>query len=132
QTHFAPTDEDPRGFLVFGDVVGKGAGAALLTSMISGLWHEFVERDAAGERRPVSDFFATVHRAAHRCFRGHQNTTVSAAVFRGEKIAISAFGAPQWMRFGAGKPLRRASTQPRNPLGIDPKPLKPNEVELEL
>jgi hypothetical protein len=105
------------GVLFVGDVVGKGASAALVTAAIAA---ELARLGAAADPSPaaVQAWLAELGRVIGALFRGAQATTISVAVVRGEALWLAQIAAPRWVHFHADGDVEPLTFGGGAPLGL--------------
>lgn len=108
---------DGRGVVAIGDVTGKGASAALITSTIAGLWHAESKLWAKGEIN-IGRFMETLNDSIQGVFQGQQNTTIQLAVIDRARIAVYRSAAPRWLRLVKEGPSKTLESYPIAPIGM--------------
>lgn len=115
-----PQTETPA-MIAIGDVVGKGASAALITAVIASLWTKLRQQTAAvpvdAITGHVQNFLASMHYAIAETFKGQQNSTISLAAFHREHVVLTACGAPHWVLWQKSGTVTSVTLPPQNPLG---------------
>ncbi len=105
--------------IAIGDVVGKGASAALSTAVVAGLWNNFRARWADGAAKP-RDFLRALNETMHGTFGGSQNSTLSLASITRQEVRLQGCGSPFWLHFKADGSLASIVTERVDPLGMLP------------
>jgi len=121
---FAASDRE-QAVIAIGDVVGKGASAALVTAVIASTWerHAISWREGLGAAA-VEGFVHDLHAVIFRSFKGVQSTTLSVVFLDGARASVVCCGAPRWFHLlprGACETLR---TRPTDMPGVHNRPLR--------
>lgn len=100
-----------------GDVLGKGASAALITATIASVWKSESRRWDEGDF-DAARLLSSLNASIKDVFGGEQHTTLSLAVLRPEAIQLFAIAAPAWVQLTPGRKGRTLPIGPSNPLGM--------------
>ena len=119
---FQPEDDcQTPAIIAIGDVVGKGASAALITAVIASLWSKLKFQKQSinvdSIEHHVNDFLNTMNTAIAETFKGQQNSTISLAAVMQNHALLTSCGAPFWILWQADGTVTSLRTTPQNPLG---------------
>lgn len=120
QVFLPPVDEfEKAAVIVVGDVVGKGASAALTTSALIAIWRAHVRRWGT-EPAAVVPLLTEWNRMLRDMFQGEQLTTLSLILLTADRAYTIACGAPPWQVVNTkSKTVRKIGHRPVNLVGLE-------------
>lgn len=128
--------QDGFAVIAVGDVVGKGASAALVTATIASVWQAEARRWDAFDFDPLR-LLDTLNTAIKDVYRGEQNTTLSLAVLWPDKIQVFGVSAPSWIQLRPRTKGNTLTLRQDSPIGLTPvewrwpsKEITPKEGEI--
>lgn len=125
-----PGSERFVALLAIGDVVSKGASAALVTTAIASVWRVTTSLWQDGQVDPVG-LIQAINATLHGVFKGDQNTTLSLAVLTDEDVALYTFGAPAWIARRAEGQVDKHVPRGADPLGFQAHIAVPEPIRLK-
>ncbi len=130
QVYLSPSgSEDPVTVIAIGDVVGKGASAALATTVIASVWRTETAHWRLGTV-DVPNLIHALNDAIYGVFKGDQNSTLSLIVMRSEEVELHTFGAPPWLIRHADGSIEKPNFRGANPLGFQAQVGVPNPIRM--
>ncbi len=123
------TDGNGTAVVGIGDVVGKGASAALVTAAIAAVWHGqslFWAKGAIDGGKLIE----AIDTAVRQSFRGQQNSSLSLAILTPTSARLLCIAGPRWIHSPRGGKIGNVSAKPSNPLGMDAAECIPHFVDL--
>ncbi len=116
---FAPPPDGNQvsALVAIGDVVGKGASAALTTATIAGAWHHHASLWSQKDG-DITEFSLSLNDVLARTFRGNQNSTLCIAALADDKATLASIAAPKWIYAGPGRETSVVMTKASDSLGM--------------
>lgn len=114
---YVPESGSHFAVVAIGDVVGKGASAALITAGIATLWADVaVEWDKG--RIDVNGFLRRLDHVIEVSFKNQQYTTLCLAVLTPDEVITISAAAPQWLIVHDDWTTESVRTRATQPLGM--------------